>query len=142
VLRFGSQIASALACAHRAGIVHRDLEPGNVMITRTSAKLLDFGLARSATRIAAPADATQHKPLTQEGTILGTYEYMSPEQLAGEEVDARSDIFALGAVLYEMLTGVRAFEGRSRTSIIAAVLAGRPRPASSLRPMTPRTASS
>jgi serine/threonine protein kinase/Tol biopolymer transport system component len=139
VLRFGSQIASALACAHRAGIVHRDLKPGNVMITRAGAKLLDFGLARSAPAFAAstPVDATQHKPLTEEGTILGTFQYMSPEQLAGEEVDARSDIFALGAVLYEMLTGTRAFEGTSRTSIIAAVLGGPPRAASSLRPLTP-----
>ncbi len=139
VLRLGSQIASALACAHRAGIVHRDLKPGNVMITKTGAKLLDFGLARSAPAFATPTpmDATQHKPLTQEGTILGTFQYMSPEQLAGEEVDARSDIFALGAVLYEMLTGARTFEGKSRTSIITAVLAGPPRPASSLRPMTP-----
>lgn len=137
VLRLGSQIASALACAHRAGIVHRDLKPGNVMITRTGAKLLDFGLARNTAALSTPTDATQHKPLTQEGTILGTFLYMSPEQLAGEEVDARSDIFALGAVLYEMLTGARAFEGKSRTSIIAAVLAGPPRSASSLRPMTP-----
>lgn len=137
VLRFGSQIAQALACAHRAGIVHRDLKPGNVMITKAGAKLLDFGLARSATAFAAPTDATQHKPLTQEGTILGTFQYMSPEQLAGEEVDPRSDIFAFGAVLYEMLTGARAFEGKSRTSIIAAVLAGPQRSASSLRPMTP-----
>jgi len=137
VLRLGAQIASALACAHRAGIVHRDLKPGNVMITRTGAKLLDFGLARSTPASTAPTDATQHKPLTQEGTILGTFHYMSPEQLAGEEVDARSDIFALGAVLYEMLTGTRAFEGKSRTSIIAAVLAGPPRPASTLRPLTP-----
>ena len=141
VLRFGSQIASALACAHRAGIVHRDLKPGNVMITKSGAKLLDFGLARSSVAAASvasiPTAATQHKPLTQEGTILGTFQYMSPEQLAGEEVDARSDIFALGAVLYEMVTGVPAFEGKSRTSIIAAVLAGAPRPPSSLRPMTP-----
>jgi serine/threonine protein kinase/Tol biopolymer transport system component len=139
VLRFGSQIASALACAHRAGIVHRDLKPGNVMITKAGAKLLDFGLARSASALPSPAatDATQHKPLTQEGTILGTYQYMSPEQLAGEEVDARSDIFALGAVLYEILTGARAFEGKTRTSIAAAVLAGSPRPPSSLRSTTP-----
>ena len=137
VLRFGSQIAAALACAHRAGIVHRDLKPGNVMITKSGAKLLDFGLARSSTPSVTPTDATQHKPLTQEGTILGTFQYMSPEQLAGEEVDARSDVFALGAVLYEMLTGARAFEGKSRTSIIAAVLAGPPQSASSRRPMTP-----
>ncbi|HEX9130047.1 MAG TPA: protein kinase [Gemmatimonadaceae bacterium] len=137
VLRFGNQIASALACAHRAGIVHRDLKPGNIMITRSGAKLLDFGLARSAGATVSPTDATQHRPLTQEGTILGTYQYMSPEQLAGEDVDPRSDIFSLGAVLYEMLTGTRAFEGKSRTSIISAVLAASPRPASSVRPLTP-----
>ncbi|HEX7139759.1 MAG TPA: protein kinase [Vicinamibacterales bacterium] len=137
VLRFGSQIASALACAHRAGIVHRDLKPGNVMLTKSGAKLLDFGLARSAPAFVSTTDATQHKPLTQEGTILGTFQYMSPEQLAGEEVDARTDIFAFGAVLYEMLTGARAFEGKSRTSIVAAVLTGSPRPPSSIRPMTP-----
>jgi len=139
VLRFGSQIASALACAHRAGIVHRDLKPGNVMITKSGAKLLDFGIARSSPAAAPAADeqATRHGPLTQAGTILGTLQYMSPEQLSGEEVDSRSDIFALGAVLYEMLTGHRAFDGQSRTSLVAAVLAGSPRPAASLRPTTP-----
>ena len=139
VLRFGSQIASALSCAHRAGIVHRDLKPGNVMITKSGAKLLDFGIARSGPAPAPPTDdeETHHKPLTQAGTILGTFQYMSPEQLTGEEVDARSDIFALGAVLHEMLTGARAFEGKSRTSVVAAVLAGSPRPVSSLRPTTP-----
>ncbi|HEY6051439.1 MAG TPA: protein kinase, partial [Thermoanaerobaculia bacterium] len=139
VLRFGSQIASALACAHRAGIVHRDLKPGNVMITRSGAKLLDFGLARSAPELAPAAhDAeTVAKPLTQVGTVLGTFQYMSPEQLAGEQVDARTDIFALGAVLYETVTGVRAFDGPSKTAIITAVLAGSPRPVSSLRPTAP-----
>jgi Tol biopolymer transport system component len=137
VLRFGSQIASALACAHRAGIVHRDLKPGNVMITKSGAKLLDFGIARSSPAPPSDDEETQHKPLTQVGTVLGTFQYMSPEQVAGEEVDARSDIFALGAVLYEMLTGARAFEGKSRTSVAAAVLAGSPRSASGLRPTTP-----
>ena len=139
VLRFGSQIASALACAHRAGIVHRDLKPANVMITKSGAKLLDFGVARSAPALASPTaeDETVAKPLTEAGMILGTLRYMSPEQLAGEEVDARSDIFALGAVLYEALTGARAFDGKSRTSVITAVLAGSPRPVSSLRPTTP-----
>ena len=139
VLRFGSQIASALACAHRAGIIHRDLKPGNVMITKTGAKLLDFGLARSSPETAPPThDAeTVAKPLTQVGSVLGTFQYMSPEQLAGEEVDARTDIFALGAVLYETLTGVRAFDGKSRASVIAAVLTGSPRPVSSLRPTAP-----
>ncbi len=141
VLRFGSQIASALACAHRAGIVHRDLKPGNVMITKSGAKLLDFGLARSSlTSMSAPTageDETVARPLTQVGAIVGTFRYMSPEQLAGEEVDARTDIFALGAVLYEMLTGVRAFDGESKTRIITAVLTGSPRPISSLRPAIP-----
>ncbi len=137
VLRFGSQIASALDRAHRAGIVHRDLKPGNVMITKSGAKLLDFGLARSAGASVSITDVTQHKPLTQEGAILGTYQYMSPEQLAGEEVDQRTDIFSLGAVLYEMVTGVRAFEGKSRTSIATAIFGGAPRPASSVQPATP-----
>jgi Tol biopolymer transport system component len=138
VLLYGRQIAAALDRAHRAGIVHRDLKPGNVMITKTGAKLLDFGLARtSGSRNAPAADVTEHKPLTQEGTVLGTYQYMSPEQLAGEEADERSDIFALGAVLYEMLTGVRAFNGKTRTSIVASIVASEPRPPSSLREMTP-----
>jgi Tol biopolymer transport system component len=140
VLRYGAQIASALDRAHRSGIVHRDLKPGNVMVTKSGAKLLDFGLARTSTGAIASSetpDATQHKPLTQEGTLLGTFQYMSPEQLAGEEADERSDIFALGAVLYEMLTGVRAFDGKSRTSIIAAIVAGEPRPPSALRDVTP-----
>jgi serine/threonine protein kinase len=139
VLRFGSQIAAALACAHRARIVHRDLKPGNVMITKAGAKLLDFGIARSAPAAVAASgdDATRHAPLTQAGTILGTVQYMSPEQIAGEDVDERSDIFALGAVLYEMLTGQRAFDGTSRTSVVTAVLSGSPRSAASLRPTTP-----
>ena len=139
VLRFGSQIASALACAHRAGIVHRDLKPANVMITKSGAKLLDFGVARSAPPLSPPTgeDETVAKPLTQVGMILGTIRYMSPEQLAGEEVDARTDIFALGAVLYEALTGVRAFDGKSKTSVITAVLSGSPRPVTALRPTVP-----
>lgn len=137
VLRFGKQIAEALDRAHRAGIVHRDLKPGNIMITKSGAKLLDFGLARSSSTAVAATDATQHKPLTQEGTILGTYQYMAPEQLAGEEADARSDIFAFGVVLYEMLTGVRAFAGKTKTSLIAAILGGEPRPPSELQPLTP-----
>ena len=141
VLRYGVEIASALSKAHRAGIVHRDLKPGNIMITRGGAKLLDFGLAKYAAG-ASPSDvlhslATEHKPLTQEGTILGTFQYMSPEQLAGEEADTRSDIFALGAVLYEMLTGVRAFQGKNKTSLIGAIVSGEPRPVSSLQPLTP-----
>jgi serine/threonine protein kinase len=109
-LRYGAQIADALDRAHRQGIVHRDLKPGNVMLTKAGAKLLDFGLARAAAE-ASPVQGltempTQAKPLTAEGTILGTFQYMAPEQLEGEEADARTDIFALGAVLYEMATGV------------------------------------
>jgi eukaryotic-like serine/threonine-protein kinase len=137
VLRFGQQIASALDAAHRKGIVHRDLKPGNVMLTRTGAKLLDFGLAKSMSAAPSVEDATQHKPLTQEGTVLGTYQYMAPEQLAGGETDSRTDIFALGVVLYEMLTGRRAFDGQSRTSLVAAIIGGEPRPLRELQPMTP-----
>jgi Tol biopolymer transport system component len=137
VLRFGAHIAEALDRAHRAGIVHRDLKPGNIMITKSGAKLLDFGLARSISLAEPLTDATQHKPLTEEGTILGTYQYMAPEQLAGEEADARSDIFALGAMLYEMLTGTRAFQGKTKTSLAGAIMAGQPRPPSELQPMTP-----
>jgi eukaryotic-like serine/threonine-protein kinase len=141
VFRYGVEIASALDKAHRAGIVHRDLKPGNIMITKAGAKLLDFGLAKYAHSGPGPevlqSLATEHKPLTQEGTILGTFQYMSPEQLAGDEADARSDIFALGAVLYEMLTGVRAFHGKNKTSLIGAIVSGEPRPVSALQPLTP-----
>ncbi|MDZ4805974.1 MAG: protein kinase [Candidatus Eisenbacteria bacterium] len=141
VLRYGAQIADALGRAHRQGIVHRDLKPGNVMITKAGAKLLDFGLARSGPE-ASPvhgltAMATQAAPLTQEGTILGTFQYMAPEQLEGIEVDARTDIFAFGALLYEMTTGKRAFEGATRTSLIAAIVSGTPRPMGELIPLTP-----
>ncbi len=137
VLRFGAQIAEALGKAHREGVVHRDVKPGNVMITKSGAKLLDFGLAKAAARPVALTDATQQKPLTQEGTVLGTFQYMAPEQLAGEEPDARTDIFALGAVLYEMATGKRAFEGKTKTSLVAAIVSGEPRPISELQPLTP-----
>ena len=137
VLKYGAQIAEALDKAHRAGIVHRDLKPGNVMITKTGAKLLDFGLAKSGVGIGTLEGATEHKPLTQEGTILGTFQYMAPEQLEGEEADARTDIFALGAVLYEMTTGKRAFEGTTRTSLIAAIVRSDPPPISLVQPLTP-----
>jgi eukaryotic-like serine/threonine-protein kinase len=140
VLRFGSQVADALERAHKQGIVHRDLKPGNVMLTKTGAKLLDFGLAHIST--AAPANAhselpTQAKPLTQEGMILGTFQYMAPEQLEGQESDARTDIFALGALLYEMATGRRAFEGTSRTSLIASIVSSHPPPIASIAPLAP-----
>ncbi len=141
VIRYGAQLADALGRAHRQGIVHRDLKPGNVMITKLGAKLLDFGLARSGPD-ASPVQgmttmATQAAPLTQEGTILGTFQYMAPEQLEGVEADARTDIFAFGALLYEMATGKRAFEGATRTSLIAAIVTGTPRPMGELIPLTP-----
>ena len=141
VIRWGAQIADALSSAHRQGIVHRDLKPGNVMLAKSGAKLLDFGLARAAAG-AAPVQGltevgTQARPLTQEGTIIGTFQYMSPEQLEGLEADARSDIFSLGALLYEMTTGERAFQGRNRTSLIAAIVSGTPRPIGELAPLTP-----
>jgi len=125
-LRFGIQITDALDKAHRQGIVHRDLKPGNVMLTRSGVKLLDFGLAH-AVAPAAPVGSlsvlpTQDKPLTAEGTILGTVQYMAPEQLEGKAVDARTDIFAFGTVLYEMATGRKAFSGGSQASIMADIL--------------------
>lgn len=142
VLTFGRQIASALAAAHRQGITHRDLKPGNIMLTKSGAKLLDFGLAKTATEGSAPVDGltnmpTEAKPLTTEGTIIGTFQYMAPEQLEGLEADARTDIFALGAVLYEMATGRRAFQGQSKTRLIAAIVSSQPEPISSFAPMSP-----
>ena len=137
VLRYGREIAAALDRAHRAGIVHRDLKPGNVMITKSGAKLLDFGLAKGGSIEISPDGATQQKALTQEGTILGTFQYMAPEQLEGIEADARTDIFALGAVLYEMSTGRRAFDGKTKTSLIAAIVGGEPKPIRDLQPLTP-----
>jgi Tol biopolymer transport system component len=138
-IRYAIQIADALDKAHRRGIIHRDLKPGNVMITRTGAKLLDFGLARSVdTEAVSPDSATiAHKPITEEGTIVGTVQYMAPEQLESRPADARTDIFAFGAVLYEMLTGRRAFGGKSRASVIASILAAEPQPLSAAQPATP-----
>ncbi|GAC1432619.1 MAG: hypothetical protein NVSMB68_05060 [Thermoanaerobaculia bacterium] len=140
VLTLGSQIAEALAKAHREGVIHRDLKPGNVMLTKSGAKLLDFGLAKSGASGLGPRAAeaaTEHKPLTQEGTIIGTFQYMAPEQLEGVEADARTDIFALGAVLYEMITGKRAFQGKTKTSLIAAIVSADPKPISAIHPLTP-----
>ena len=125
VLKFGSQIADALDKAHRSGVVHRDLKPGNIMLTPTGAKLLDFGLAKPAVSLLSAATLTAaapNSPVTEQGTILGTFQYMSPEQIEGKELDGRSDIFSLGTVLYEMLTGKRAFEGKSRISVASAIL--------------------
>jgi Tol biopolymer transport system component len=139
-LRVGAQVADALATAHRAGVVHRDLKPGNIILTKSGAKLLDFGLARVEEPIRLPAGSalpTQVKPLTAEGSILGTLQYMSPEQLEGKEADGRTDIFAFGAVAYEMATGRRAFEGQSPASVIAAILERDPPSISALAPMTP-----
>jgi len=141
VLRYGAQVADALDKAHQQGVIHRDLKPGNIMLTKTGAKVLDFGLAKQAQTKTASASAltamTEGKPLTVEGTIVGTYQYMAPEQIEGAEADARSDIFALGCVLYEMATGKRAFAGKTQASVIASILASEPAPLSHLAPMTP-----
>jgi dipeptidyl aminopeptidase/acylaminoacyl peptidase len=136
VMRLGAQIASALDKAHRAGVVHRDLKPANIMLTKSGAKLLDFGLAKTSGIIVLDG-ATAVKPLTEEGTILGTFHYMAPEQLEGVDVDHRADIFAFGAILYEMTTGRRAFAAASKTSLIAAIVSAQPQPVSQLQPLTP-----
>ncbi len=142
-LRYGVEIADALDKAHRQGIVHRDLKPGNVMITKSGVKLLDFGLAKAMAPAAQPSSLTSLPTvagaanLTQAGTILGTFQYMSPEQLEGKEADARTDIFALGAVLYEMVTGRKAFSGTSQASLISAIMKEEPAPISGIQPMSP-----
>ena len=140
-LDYATQIADALSKAHRQGIVHRDLKPGNVMLTKSGAKLLDFGLAKLKPPAVVAAGAASAvptlEPATTPGMLLGTIPYMAPEQLEGKEADARSDIFSFGAVLYEMLAGKRAFEGESHASVIAAILEHDPAPLSSLQPVTP-----
>jgi Tol biopolymer transport system component len=143
LLKISVEIAAALDAAHHAGIIHRDLKPGNVMLTKSGVKLLDFGLAKTA---AAPVKSSSSatslptempRALTQEGTILGTFQYMAPEQLEGKESDARSDIFSFGAVIYEMATGRKAFDGKSHAALISAILKDEPAPVSSIAPMTP-----
>ena len=140
-LRYAIDITSAVDYAHRRGVVHRDLKPANIMVTSTGVKLLDFGLAKASMPLGprptpdTPLSTTQ--TLTEQGTILGTLNYMSPEQLEGGSIDGRADIFAIGAIIYEMVTGERAFSGASRASIIAAVLRGDPPAPSVVRETTP-----
>ena len=142
VLQYAIEISDALDKAHRKGVTHRDLKPGNIMLTKSGTKLLDFGLAKLKQEV-APANVplselpTANDPLTAQGSIVGTLQYMAPEQLEGKEVDARTDIFAFGAVMYEMATRKRAFEGKSQASLIAKILETDPPPISSLQPMTP-----
>jgi Tol biopolymer transport system component len=141
VCRYGAEIAEGLGAAHAAGVVHRDLKPGNVMLTKAGVKLLDFGLAKVLAP-AAPVDTltsapTRAKDLTTQGTLLGTIPYMAPEQLEGKQADARTDIFAFGSVLYEMAVGRKAFAGRSQAALISSILSTEPPPVSSLQPMSP-----
>ncbi len=144
-LRYGVEIADALDKAHRQGIVHRDLKPGNVMLTKSGVKLLDFGLAKA---MAAPVQTSgmtslptvmgsANQNLTQEGTILGTFQYMAPEQLEGRDADARTDIFSFGCLLYEMATGRKAFSGGTQASLISSIMKEDPPPISQVAPMSP-----
>jgi serine/threonine protein kinase/Tol biopolymer transport system component len=140
VLKFGTQIADALDKAHRNGVIHRDLKPGNIMLTASGAKLLDFGLAKPVLPLADPGTLTlteKSSPVTELGAIVGTFQYMSPEQIEGKDLDGRSDIFSLGAVLYETLTGKRPFEGKSRISEASAILEREPAPVSTTKPAVP-----
>ena len=141
VLRYATEIADALDKAHRKGITHRDLKPGNIMITKAGTKLLDFGLAKlrdpTTAGLSLSQRPTQTASLTGEGKILGTLQYMAPEQLEGKEADHRTDIFAFGALVYEMATGKKAFEGKSQASLIGAILKDEPPPISTLQPLTP-----
>ena len=139
-LEYGIQIADALDKAHRQGVVHRDLKPGNVMLTKSGAKVIDLGLAKQldaqeASKLSSLP--TKEKPLTEDGVILGTLQYMAPEQLEGKEADARTDIFAFGSLLYEMVTGKKVFDGKSQASLISAIMSADPRPLSELQPLSP-----
>ena len=141
-LQIAIEIADALDKAHRQGIVHRDLKPGNIMLTTTGAKLLDFGLAKLRQPGMVDAEgfsaaATRSEPLTGKGTLLGTLQYMAPEQLEGKEADARTDIFAFGTVVYEMVTGQRTFEGESQASLIGAILKEHPPSVSVIQSLAP-----
>ena len=152
VLEIGTEIAQALEKAHQQGIIHRDLKPANIMLTKAGAKLMDFGLAKPEMSISSqavgpftPSTPTMNlasltsaaSPLTQKGSIVGTFQYMAPELLQGAEADARSDLFSFGCVLYEMITGRRAFEGKSQLSVFSAILEKDPEPISASQPLAP-----
>jgi eukaryotic-like serine/threonine-protein kinase len=145
VFKVGTEICDGLERAHKMGVVHRDLKPANIMLTKSGAKLMDFGLAKQTQAVAPPSSSLTSPlmspvpsgPLTQAGTIVGTFQYMSPEQVEGKDADPRSDIFSLGAVLYEMATAHRAFEGKTTASVIAAILERDPPPISSVQPNSP-----
>src|SRR5580704_13803042 len=142
-LQCGIQIADALSAAHAKGVIHRDLKPANIILTSSGVKVLDFGLAKlsSGAKFGASGSsevATKTEPMTESGSILGTLHYMSPEQAEGKDTDERSDIFSFGAVLYEMLTGKRAFDGETKTAVLAAILKDQPEPISQYQPQVPR----